>query len=130
MKIIILYMLGWIGLVILAITNGTLREKTYGQFVGELTAHQLSTFTGIVLLGIYIWIFMGFIPIESSEQAILIGIIWLIMTVIFEFVFGHFVMNQPWHKLFHDYNILKGRVWSLMLIWTLISTYVFYHFRY
>jgi predicted transporter len=123
-------MLGWIGLVILAIMNGALRDKTYGQFLGELTAHQLSTFTGIIIFGIYIWIFMGFVPIESSKQAILIGSVWLIMTVIFEFVFGHFVMNQPWHKLFHDYNILEGRVWSLVLIWTFISIYFFYRFRY
>lgn len=116
-------------MVILAIINGTIREKIYGQFVSALTAHQLSTFTGLILFGVYIWVLTGLFRIESSRQALLIGVIWLIMTVAFEFVFGHYVMGHPWIRLFHDYNILKGRVWLLVLIWTTVAPYVFYRIR-
>jgi hypothetical protein len=94
--------------VAIAILNGVIREKAYGQFMGELPAHQLSTFIGIVLFGIYIWILTGTCPIKSSTQALIIGGMWLCMTVIFEFVFGHYVAGHPWNKLFHDYNLFKG----------------------
>ena len=30
-------------------------------------------------------------------------------------------------KLFADYNITKGRVWILVLIWTLLAPFTFYH---
>jgi hypothetical protein len=117
-------------MVILAILNGAIREKAYGQFMRELSAHQLSSFTGLVLFGVYIWVLTGLFRIESSRQALLIGGMWLIMTVVFEFIFGHFVMGHPLNKLFNDYNILKGRVWSLVLIWTAVAPYLFYRIRF
>jgi hypothetical protein len=129
MKIVLIYSASWLGMVFLAILNGTIREKAYGNSMGELPAHQLSTLTGIILLCVYIWMLTGLFRIESSRQAFLIGSIWLLMTVVFEFIFGHYVMGHPWDRLLNDYNILKGRVWSLMLIWTFIGPYVFYSLR-
>ena len=43
MKIVLIYTASWLSMVILAILNGAIREKVYGKFMGELTAHQLST---------------------------------------------------------------------------------------
>jgi hypothetical protein len=129
MKNLLVYAFSWIGMVAIAILNGVIREKAYGPFMRELLAHQLSTFIGIILFGAYIWVLMGTCPIESPTQALLIGGIWLFMTVIFEFVFGHFVMGHPWSKLFHDYNLFKGRIWSLVLIWIAVAPYLFYRIR-
>ncbi len=55
-------------------------------------------------------------PDASARQALSIGAIWLILTILFEFLFGHFVMSNSWSKLFADYNLLQGRVWVLILI--------------
>jgi len=129
LKTILIYTGAWLGLVILAIINGTLREKAYGQFMDELTAHQLSTAIGLILFSSYIWFLTGKFRIESSKQAISIGGMWLCMTVLFEFVFGHYVMGHSWNRLFHDYNLLKGRIWILILIWTASAPYVFYQIR-
>ena len=57
MKTILIYVAAWFGLVVLAVMNGTLREKGYGPYLTELSAHQLSTLLGIVLFGFYIWSF-------------------------------------------------------------------------
>jgi hypothetical protein len=111
--------------VVIGILNGVLRQVGYSRFVGELTAHQISTLTGIILISLYIWWLTGVWKIKSSGQAVAIGLIWLGMTVVFEFVFGHYVVGHPWEKLFHDYNLLEGRVWVLLLIWTAIAPMVF-----
>jgi hypothetical protein len=129
MKIVLLYAAGWLGLVILAIMNGIVRVKVYAPFMDDLTAHQVSTLIGIFLFGIYIWLLTGIIKIESSQQALLVGLLWLVMTVAFEFLFGHYVAGHPWSKLFQDYNIFKGRVWLLVLIWTTLAPYIFYRVR-
>ena len=129
MKTFFIYIAFWFGLVVVAIINGAVREKVYGPLMSELSAHQLSTLIGLVLFGIYIWILTGAYPMESSRQAIAIGGTWLVMTVIFEFVFGHWVMKHPWQRLFHDYNIFQGRVWLLVLIWTAIAPSCFYVLR-
>ncbi|WP_295418280.1 hypothetical protein [Sulfurovum sp.] len=126
---VFIYAVGWLGLVLLAIGNGALREKTYGIHVSELLAHQLSTLTGLVLFGIYIYFFTGIFRLESAKQALLIGLMWVIMTIVFEFVFGHYVMGHSWQRLLDDYNLLKGRVWIFILIATLFYPYLFFKIR-
>ncbi len=123
------YFLLWFPMVIIAIINGTIRQLFYTKFFNELHSHQLSVLSGIILFAVYIWIITGIWEIESSEQAILIGLLWLGMTIIFEFLFGHFVMGNSWEKLFADYNFLKGRLWVIVLLWTAISPYIFFKIR-
>jgi len=124
--IIFKYILAWFPMVVIAIINGSLRQFTYGMYIDELYAHQISTITGITFFGIYIYFITKKWRLTSANQALLVGFIWLIMTVLFEFVFGHYVMGQSWEKLFHDYNMFAGRVWIFVLIWTTFSPYIFY----
>lgn len=123
---ILKYVLAWIPLVFIAIINGSLRQFTYGTFINELTAHQISTLTGILLFGIYIYFITKKWQLNSTKQAVIVGFIWLAMTIIFEFVFGHYVMGHSWEKLFYDYKLFAGRIWILVLIWTTIAPYVFF----
>jgi len=129
MKNILIYLVSWLGMTLIAIFNGTIREKTYGRTLRALAAHQLSTITMLILLGFYIWVLTGFFPIESSGQAFLIGCLWCSMTIAFEFGFGHFFMGHSWDKLFHDYRIFKGRIWSLVVVFTAVAPYIFYRMR-
>lgn len=123
------YSLAWIGLVIVAICNGAAREFLYRPLVGEQPAHQISTFTAMFLFGIYVWFLSGRWKIESARQAGHIGLIWLSLTITFEFFFGHFVMKHSWSTLFHDYNLLAGRLWILVLVFTTVVPYVCYRLR-
>lgn len=116
-------------MVIIAIFNGLIRVKFYTKFLGELGAHQLSTISGVFLFGAYFWMVTGKWQIESTTQAVLIGLMWLLITVLFEFVFGHYVMGHPWQKLFSDYNVFKGRLWIVILLWTAVGPYLFYSLR-
>jgi|GEM_PF-5379161 len=67
--------------------------------------------------------------LDSTRQALLIGIIWLALTVAFEFVFGRLVMRRPWSQLLSDYNVFKGRMWAVFLIWLTLAPYVFFRFH-
>lgn len=116
-------------MVLLAILNGALREKLYGPHMSELLAHQLSTVSLMALLAAYLWLLTGFLRIESAGQALAIGMLWLVLTVAFEFLFGHLVMAHPWQALLRDYNLAKGRIWPLVLLWTAAAPYVFYRLR-
>ena len=42
MKIMLIYAPSWLGMVMLAILNGVIREHVYEQYMRELSAHQLS----------------------------------------------------------------------------------------
>jgi len=123
------YVLAWIPMVLIAIANGALREESYGKRMSELQAHQISTLSGLLLFSAYIWVVIRIWRPDTSKQAITIGLIWLVLTVAFEFLFGHYVVGQPWSKLLYDYNIFAGRVWVVVLIWVTLAPYVFYRLQ-
>ena len=123
------YIIAWIPLIIVAIANGLFREKFLAIRLCELHAHQMSTVSLIVLIGIYLWIlFKLWMPV-SIKQTICISLVWFSLTIIFEFLFGHFVAGHSWDKLLQDYNILQGRVWILVLIWISIAPYIIYQIQ-
>lgn len=126
---ILVYLVCWLGMVIIGILNGLLREYTYGRALGEPTAHQLSSVIAIFLFGLYIWVLTGLSRPESGRQALIIGGMWLMMTVAFEFLFGHYVAGHSWSHLLQDYHLLKGRVWPLVLICVTLAPYLFTKFR-
>lgn len=125
---LIRYLLCWFLLAIVAIANGVIREATYGKFVSELSAHQISTGTAILFTGLLVWGVNRLWPIATAGGAWLIGVAWLIATITFEFGFGHFIAGHPWSKLLADYNLLNGRVWLLFLIWITVMPYVFHRY--
>lgn len=123
------YFLAWFPMILIAIINGSVRDAWYGKQLSELHAHQISTVSGVLLFGLYIWTLLRFWPPASSNQALAIGFLWLGLTVAFEFLFFHYVMGHPWSRLLHDYNIFAGRVWVAVLIWVTVAPYVFYRMQ-
>jgi hypothetical protein len=69
------YMLAWIPMVFIAVANGALREGWYGKYLSELQAHQVSTVTGVLLCGGYIWVLLRLWKPTSGRQALTIGLI-------------------------------------------------------
>ena len=121
-----IYTLFWVVLAVVAIFNGAVREFTYGRKLTELRAHQLSTSTGMMLSGAAVWLFARFFPIVSMDAAFAIGLIWLCMTIAFEFTFGRLVGGHSWTKLLADYNLLAGRIWPIFLVWILLLPSIVY----
>lgn len=123
------YFLAWFPMLIIAILNGTLRDLWYGKHISELHAHQVSTALAVLLFGVYIWTVLRLWKPVSSRQAFAIGILWLCLTLAFEFGFFHYVMGHPWSELFHAYNIFAGRVWVVILLWITFAPYGFYRLQ-
>ena len=118
-KKIILYLKAfgiWFILAVSAILVATFRNEVLLPQFGEQTAHQIGTLLFLIVQFLIIYLFIKRDKLKEIRTALLIGIFWLILTIIFEFLFGHYVIGHPWEKLFADYNILRGRIWVLVLI--------------
>ena len=113
-------------MLLVSIANGAVRDFTYGKNMDELTAHQLSTVSSVLLLGLVIWGFVQLYRPSSGQKAVLIGLLWMGLTVAFEFLFFHYVRGHSWSELLGNYNIFKGRVWVVVLAWVAIAPYVFF----
>ena len=108
----------------MAIGNGALCQLGYGPYMGEPVANRISCFTGIGIFFVYTCLIGRRWPVEGARQAAVIGFIWLVLTVASEFVFGHYAARKSWVELLNDYNVLEGRLWSLVLISLVVMPYV------
>ncbi|MBU7020713.1 MAG: hypothetical protein HXS41_06615 [Theionarchaea archaeon] len=114
----------WVVLVFVAIVNGTIRDQVYGPSMEELHAHQVSTLTGIIFSVLVMYVFLKLTRAHYTDSdLVMVGIMWLCLTVAFEFAFGHFVIGHTLSRLLADYNILKGRIWIVMLLTILLGPY-------
>ena len=115
-------LVSWFILMVFAIVNAGIREGFYVNFLNELQAHQMSTFTLMVIIVLYTYVLLRFSGYDITErQAVTMGGIWFIMTVAFEFLAGHYVFGSSWDELWGSYNILNGRVWALIPISVLLA---------
>ena len=120
------YSVAWLGGIPIAILNAFSRNSLYGPYMSELMAHQVSTVTGVILIFGYYWLLNSRWPIASMRQAQMIGVIWILLTVVFEFLFGNYVMGNTWSRLLHDYNLMEGRVWIVFVLNLFASPIIIY----
>lgn len=115
------FVLLWLPMLFIAVGNGMLRQNWYGRSLSELRAHQISSLLAMLFLGIYMWAVLKLYPPASASQAIAIGLLWLSLTVAFEFCFGRLIVGHTWQRLCADYHIWTGRLWPLVLLWLLTA---------
>jgi uncharacterized BrkB/YihY/UPF0761 family membrane protein len=106
----------WFILTISAIIVATFRVNVLLPQFGEQTAHQIGTILFLIVQFIIIYFFIKKMKVKETKTLLGVGLFWVVITIIFEFLFGHYVMGNSWQKLFADYNLLDGRLWVLVLI--------------
>ena len=111
----------WSVILILANVNGALRELWLIPQLGEQLGRVVSPLilSGLVLL--VSWLAIGWIAPANGADALKIGVLWLVLTLGFEFLVGHYGFGKPWAVLLEDYHIERGRIWVLVLLTVLLA---------
>ncbi len=120
------YLLAWFPMLVLAIANGALRQATYGRRIPEVRAHQLSTAIGAAVFGVYIGYVIRVWPPDSTQQALQVSLLWLVLTVAFEFFMGLVLARRSLDEVLRDYDVTKGRVWVFLLLWIALAPVLFH----
>jgi len=111
----------WSAILVLAILNGGLRTILIVPKIGEQAGHVLST---IILCGLILSvsrISISWVGPNSQLENLQIGLFWVLLTVGFEFLAGHYAFKKSWETLLAEYNIAQGRIWILVLITNLLA---------
>lgn len=114
------WLVGWSGMVVAALLNGTLRTLVTQPVLGETAARQLAT---VILLGAlfaYEWWLNRRWPLPTTRMAWQVGAAWTAMTLTFEFGFGRFVEHLSWSTMLADYDVTNGRIWVLVPLGLLV----------
>jgi hypothetical protein len=117
-------LLVWLVLLVLAVVNGALREFMLRPRLGDAAGHAVSTLTLCLAILLLSWLTIRSIGPRSSRDAWAIGGVWLALTLAFEFLAGHYLFGNPWSRLLADYDVLRGRIWVLVLVTTALAPIV------
>jgi len=111
----------WVLFLPVPVVNGILRETWYKAIIGTVAADVI----GVIIISA---VFLGYayvslrsqVALLSSSQLWLIGFIWFILTLLFEFGIG-IAEGRSWNYMLADYKIWKGRIWPLVLAIVFLS---------
>lgn len=119
-KFYIKAILFWFVLLLLAITNATVREFTYKPLLEPsigMWAHQLSSVTAIIIFFVAIYLFLKFIKEDYKKiDLLVIGFIWFLMTLLFEVYMNYFVRSLSLQQILYTYYFWKGELWIFVLL--------------
>ena len=122
------YLLAWFTMMAVVMANGVLRDMTYGKLHHGLLANGFYCLSSIILLGVVMYLYLRHWSLNSEPQALYLGSFWMMQTMIFKFLFSHYVGGHSWKELLANYDIAHGHLWPLVLLWVLIAPYLFYRF--
>jgi len=108
----------WGLLAIVAVLNAAVRELVLVPIIGEKLALP---FSGVLLS---ILIFLTTLSMVPLLKISISSGYWLGLTLTFEYLFGHYIIGEPWDKLLTVFNILEGDLFLLALFTTGVSPYV------
>lgn len=123
---VFVYPLGvWLAMAVIAVANGVFREAVIVPRTGEYPGHLVST--GLLVAAILLVSFLYFrrtsLAYTRAELA-LVGVMWVVLTVGFEFVVGY-VEDTPVAVTLGQYNLLAGQVWIFVPLTLLLAPLLF-----
>ena len=98
----------WLVIVAVESAHGTLRELFLAPLVGDFRARQFSVFTGSLLILFIAWLSVRWIGAGSTGRLLMVGLLWLCLTVLFEFGLGLYVLGYSWERVASDYDLSRG----------------------
>lgn len=114
----------WVVFLPVPIINGGLREKFYKPIVGP----RVSEWIGLVVLGGAFMLVVFFmlrhqLPNFSMQDLFLTGLLWLVLTVVFEFSLG-LALGQSRAQIMENYNVAAGHLWSFIVLIIFLTPYL------
>jgi hypothetical protein len=109
----------WLVFLAVAVACGILRESWLIPSLGPGGGRAAGTLLLCVLILGLIYLYVRKLTGASRNSVLRLGIFWTVLTGAFEFLGGRYVMGATWESLLADYNVLRGRLWPLVLLTTL-----------
>jgi hypothetical protein len=113
----------WFALALLMSANGAFRELILRPRVGQTPADVLSAVLGAILILAATWFSFGRASVNPTHLARASALL-LVLTVAFEFLFGHYVDGKTWTALFANYAVWRGRLWPVLLALLALTPFI------
>ncbi len=110
----------WIGILLLAIANGALREAVLIPKLGAPAGLILSGVLLSALIVVVAYLSLPWLGVRHPLHLWGVGIGWLFLTLVFEFSFGLW-QGKSWPALLQAYTFRGGNLWPVVLLVTTLA---------
>ena len=111
----------WLVIIAAETVHGILRGVLLVPIVGDLPARQIGVLLGSTLIFAVAYLFIRWIAARTKLQFLAVGLLWVVLTVLFEFVLGRLVLGLSWERLAEDYDVTRGGFMGLGLLFMAVS---------
>ena len=111
----------WLAIFVVAIINGLFREMVLMALVGAAYALPLSGLTLSALVLAVSWLSITLFDLLDEKTYFVIGFFWVLLTLLVEFLFGHFVLGKSWQEIAQVFNLQGGNLFVVVLLVTLLA---------
>lgn len=111
----------WLVIIAAETVHGVLRGLLLVPLVGDLPARQIGVFVGSLLILTVAYLFIRWIAARTKHQLLGVGLLWVVLTVLFEIGLGRFVLGLPWERITEDYNPTRGGFLAFGLLFMAVS---------
>jgi hypothetical protein len=106
----------WLLIIVFESVHGMVRSVWLAPIVGDFEARQIGVVTGSILILAVTWASFGWLRPGSRKVLVAIGVLWAILTALFEITLGRYVFGAPWSRLLADYDLPHGGLMGLGLL--------------
>lgn len=111
----------WLVIIAVETVHGILRTLLLVPIMGDFPARQFSVFTGSLLIfGVTLFL-INWIAAKTTLQLLIVGLLWVALTVLFEITLGRLVLDLSWDRITEDYNITRGGLLGVGLLFMAVS---------
>ena len=108
-------LVAWLIILPCMVANGIFRELIIKRFTPAQVAEVISAATGIaIVLGVTRFTLRPLAG-KSATDLVSASVTLVLLTIVFEFVFGHYVDRKSWSDLVANYAIWHGKLWPIVL---------------
>ena len=111
----------WLLLMAAETLQGLWRVKVLTVWIGDEFAKDVGVFTGSLIILLITFACIGWIPARRARTLLLVGWTWVVLTVGYELALGRFVFDRSWSELASDFDLFRGRLLPLGLLFLLFS---------
>ena len=114
----------WFLIILAESVHGVLRTMLLEPLIGDLSARQIGVVIGTAMILAITFMFVRWLKANSGCQFLLIGLMWVVLTVGFEILLGRYVMSLSWERILSDYDVANGGLMLFGLLAMLFAPWI------
>ena len=111
----------WVLLMTAETLHGMWRVKVLSVWLGDEFARDVGVFTGSLIILLITFACIDWIPARDARTLLLVGSTWVLLTIGYELALGRFAFHLSWSEIAGDFNLFRGRLLPLGLVFLLFS---------